>query len=76
MNEPEELIAELFLRPGGWTAAQRRCLKLERLMVEQRPDWDDIARGSGWAWLTATAIANDLHAFAARVQAIISLMDG
>jgi hypothetical protein len=44
--------------------------------AEQRPDWDDVAPSSGCAWLTATTIADDVHAFAARVEAIIEPHDG
>jgi hypothetical protein len=44
--------------------------------TEQRPDWDDIARGSGFRWLQATTFADDVHDFGARVAAIIAPYGG
>ena len=68
------LIAELIFHTQANANAAEIALCEAGYVVEQRPDWDDC--GGDCAWLTASTIADDVHAFAARVETIIKSYDG
>jgi hypothetical protein len=71
----DELEAEIIFDNQVNADAAEIALREAGYVVAQRPDWSADCGGE-CAWLTATAIAVDVHAFAERVRAIIESYDG